>query len=302
MTSWVTQHSERGSVFQSRKFLEFPSMKEALISREIQATFMVAPLAMKLAADGVPVKIVYLGHRDGTVLMVHKDGPVRDFGGLRGKRVAIPTRFSNQHLLMLRMMKQWNMEKGSIEFLEMAPPDMPAALQAKAIDGYIVGEPHAARAELGGWGRPLYFTKDIWPNFISCVLVVRQELIDEQRDVVEELVGGIAASGKWLDEDVDQGAEHRMKAADIAGRAFYNQDPELLKFVLSKPLDRVRYTELTPMKPAFDEIMDLAVEAGLIQRRMAFEEYVDDSFARAAHHDPLPFDTMPVPAAGAAAK
>ena len=282
-------------MFQSRKFLEFPSMKEAVISRDLEATFMIVPLAMKLAANGVPVKIVYLGHRDGTVLMVGKDSSIHDFGGLRGKKVAIPSRFSNQNLLMLRMMKQWQMEQGSITFLEMAPPDMPAALQAGAIDGYIVGEPHAARSELGGWGRPLYFTKDIWPNFISCALVVRQELIDEHRDLVQELVDGIATSGEWLDQDVKEGAQHRMKAADIAGPAFYNQDPKLLKFVLSRPLDRVKYTELTPLAANFDEIMDLAFSEGLIQKRMAFEQYVDDSFARNTKHADLPYDTMPLP-------
>ena len=45
-------------------------MKEAFISGYTDATFILAPLAMKLVEDGVPVKIVYLGHRDGTALMV----------------------------------------------------------------------------------------------------------------------------------------------------------------------------------------------------------------------------------------
>ncbi len=291
----MTQHSDRGSTFRSRKFSEFPSMKEALISRDLEATFMIVPLAMKLRADGVPVKIVYLGHRDGTVIMVGKDSPIRDFGALKGKKVAIPSRFSNQHLLMRKMMKTWEMGKDDIDFLEMPPPDMPAALQTKSIDAYIVGEPHAARAELGGWGRPLYFTKDIWPNFISCALVVREELIRERRDLVQELVDGIAASGEWLDEDRDQGAANRMRAAEVAGKVYYNQDPKLLEYVLSQPLDRVKYTDLRPTKPGFDEIMDLAVETGVIERRMNFDEYVDDTFARQAGGARLTIDDVPRP-------
>ncbi len=36
---------------------------------------MIAPLAMKLREQGVPVKILYLGHRDGSTVMVQKDLP-----------------------------------------------------------------------------------------------------------------------------------------------------------------------------------------------------------------------------------
>jgi NitT/TauT family transport system substrate-binding protein len=290
VTHWVTDHSATGSIFESKKFSDFPSMKEALVAREIEATFMVAPLAMKLVADGVPVRILYLGHRDGTELMVHVDSNIQDFSGLRDKKLAIPSKFSNQNLLVHRMMKQWGMKPGDIELLELPPPDQPAALYDGSIDAYMVGEPFPAKAEMGGWGRVLYYAKDIWPGFISCVLVVRQELIAEQRPLVQELVDGIAASGEWLDES----PEHRMDAAEVVGRYFYNQDPELLKFVLSKPPDRVKYTNLKPIRANFDEIMQLANETGVIARRMEFEEYVDDSFAPDLFKVDVPFDRLPM--------
>ena len=156
----------------------------------------------------------------------------------------------------------------SIELREVPPPEHPTALLAGSIDGYIVGEPFAAQAEVDGYGRVLYHTKDIWPGFISCVLVVREELIDEDRAIVQELVDGIAKSGKWLDED----PAHRMDAAEVAAEHYYFQDPELLKHVLSKPVDRVKYTQLAPLKGDFDEIMELAVEIGVLDQAVAFEE------------------------------
>lgn len=275
----MTKHSEVGTVFQAERFGDFPTMKEALIARKIDATFMIVPLAMKLAADGVPVKIVYLGHRDGSALTVGIDSPFQEFKDLAGKRVAIPSRFSNQHLLMQRMLKKNGMAKDAITLVEMAPPEMPGALAAKAIDGYIVGEPHCATAERKGYGRVLFYMKDLWPDFISCGLVVRQELINDRPELVQELVDGIAASGLWLEEDVDDGAGHRKQAAEVVGKLFYNQDPALLEWVLTRPLDRVRYDDLLPPREKFDEIMDLAVEMSVIQERMAFEEYCDTQFA-----------------------
>ena len=292
VTSWVTRHSDVGTQFQAQKFTDFPSMKEALIARKIDATFMIAPLAMKLAADGVPVKIVYLGHRDGSALVVAADSPIRDFEGLRGKTVAIPSRFSNQALLMHRMMAKSGMKDGDIVLKEVPPPEHPASLGAKAVDAFIVGEPHCSKAEIEGYGRILYEMRELWPNFISCVLVVRQEVINDQRPLVEELVRGIAASGEWLDEDRQTGGQHRRDAALVVGTQFYNQDPKLLEYVLTKP-DRVSYTDLKPPKDTFDEIMDLAVSTGTIGKRMAFEEYCDTSFAPDLETIRLPFDRLP---------
>jgi len=276
VTSWVTDHTAEGSFFKSRKFTDWATVKEALIGRRIDAVFILAPMAMQLRADGVPIKIVYLGHRDGTALVVGKHAAIENFGDLAGKRVAIPSRFANQNILMHKMMRDWGMPDGSIELLEVPPPEHPSALESGSIDGYIVGEPFAALAEMNGTGRVLYQTKDIWPNFISCVLVVREELITEDRALVQELVDGIAKSGKWLDES----HEHRMQAAAITAENYYFQPKELLEYVLSNPPDRVRYTELAPLKADFDEIMELAFDVGVLSRRVAFEEYVDDSFVR----------------------
>jgi NitT/TauT family transport system substrate-binding protein len=66
-------------------FQGFPEIKEALISNTMQAGFIVAPLAIALKAQGVPIRIVYLGHRYGSAVVVHQDGPIRTVADLRGK-------------------------------------------------------------------------------------------------------------------------------------------------------------------------------------------------------------------------
>jgi NitT/TauT family transport system substrate-binding protein len=295
----VTEHSDDGAVFRSRKFTDWPTVTEALTAGEIGAAFILAPLAMQLAQKDIPVKIVYLGHRDGTAIVVRKDGPIRDFRDLRGRTVAIPMRYANQNLLMHKMMKEMGMPPDSIDLIELPPPEHPTALAEGSIDAYIVGEPFAAKAELDGYGRVLYHSKDIWEDFISCVLVVRTDLIEGERPLVQELVDGIAKSGKWLDEDIS----HRMDAAEMAAEYFYFQDPELLKYVLSKPVDRVKYTQLAPLKSDFDEIMELAVEMQVLDEAIPFEAYVDDSFVKPLdeldwHLDKLPAADEKIPAGG----
>jgi NitT/TauT family transport system substrate-binding protein len=257
------------------RFNGWPELKESFISGNMPATFMLAPMAMALREQGVPIKIVYLGHRDGSALMVRKDSDIRDMIGLKGKRVAVPNRFSNQFLMINKALRDYGMTARDITLLEMPPPDMPAALYAGAVDAIISGEPFMGQTELDGYGRVLYQAKELWPNFISCVLVVDETFIRDHPDKVQEMVTGIAKSGLWLDQSMD----HRRKAAKAVAENYYNQDPRLLSFVLSKPPDRVTYTKLRLAKDDFKLIEELALEAGILENPIPYEEYTDARFS-----------------------
>ena len=274
VTDFINKEMTGEGLFEPVRFNGWPELKEAYLSGYTPATFILAPMAIALREQGVPIKIVYLGHRDGSAVMVHKDSQIYRMQDLRGKKVAVPNRYSNQRLLIFRALKQAGMTVNDIELLEMPPPDMPAALYSKAVDAISSGEPFMAQTELDGYGRVLWLTKDVWPNFISCVLAVHEDMIKNDRAAVQKLVDGISKSGKWIDASMD----HRMDAAQFVAKNYYNQDPRLLTFVLSKPPDRVKYTNLALRKPDFEEIEVLGREAGIIQGTARFEDYTDASF------------------------
>jgi NitT/TauT family transport system substrate-binding protein len=245
-------------------------MVESIKGGRLQATFMIAPLAMKLREQGVPVKILYLGHRDGSTVMVRKDLPVKDLRGLRGKTFAIPSKYSNQNLVIHKLMEDQGVKPDEIKFVEMPPPDMPGALASKAIDAYFVGEPHCAKAELDGSGRVLYHAKDIWPHFISCVLVVHEDLIRDRPEVVRDLVRGIAESGEWAET-------HRLEAAKVAA-PYFRQDEKVVRYVLTQPPDRVSYRMLTPTNEEMQKIGDMALKAGILEKPVSITDLIDRSF------------------------
>jgi NitT/TauT family transport system substrate-binding protein len=72
--------------------------------------------------------------------------------------------------------------------------------------------------------------------------------------------------------------DHRMEAAQFVATNYYNQNPRLLTFVLSKPPDRVKYTNLALRKPDFEEIEQLGREAGILNGSAHFADYTDASF------------------------
>jgi NitT/TauT family transport system substrate-binding protein len=275
VTDYISKFSDNGELFLPRMFQGFPEVKEALIANKVQAAFIVAPMAIALRAQGVGIKVVYLGHRYGSAVVVKKGGPVKTVADLKGRTIAIPSRFSDERLLLIRAMKVSGMKPSDVKMVEMAPPDVSGALAAGAIDGFSMGEPFPSQAELGGFGHVLFQARDYWPDYMSCILVVRQDLIDSRPDVVQVLVDGIARSGLWL----DQGKPYREDAADFVGRFYYNQKPALLRWALTKPMDRVMYAPLAPRKPDFDLVRDLMMETGVLDKKIEFNDYVDTRFS-----------------------
>ncbi len=121
---------------------------------------------MDLADKGIPVKIVSLGHRSGAVIMVRNDSPYQHFrisaASASPSRAVSPWISCSSDACSRRKTCAWK----SIEIVEMAPPDMPAALYASAVDAYCTGEPFGAAAQSAGYARPLRMTRDEWPKYI----------------------------------------------------------------------------------------------------------------------------------------
>ena len=270
VTDFATKTTTTGTRFISQQFSEFPTVVEALKARHIDATFILAPLAMVLREQGVPIHIVYLGHRDGSTVIVPKNSTAHSLRDLKGKTFARPSRYSNQYLVITKLMEDEGMQPDDINFVDMPPPDMPSALASGAIDAYFIGEPYAAKAEMQGTGRVLYYAKDIWPHFVSCVLVVRDELINEHPEIVRDLVRGIAESGEWAER-------HRLDAAKVVA-PYYRQDEKLIQFVLTQPPDRVSYRMLTPTDEDMHAIMHYAIKAGILKGEIPLGDLVDRRF------------------------
>jgi NitT/TauT family transport system substrate-binding protein len=250
---------------------------------------MIVPLAMKLREQGVPIKICYLGHRDGSEIIVGKNSNIRSLADLKGKKMAIPSMYSNQHFVMSKLMADYGLKPDDIKFIILPPPDMPTSLASGAIDSYFVGEPFCAKAEMDGYGRVLYYARDIWPNFISCALVVHEDLIRSHPEVVRDLVRGIAQSGAWAET-------HRAEAARIAA-PYFRQSVKVLNYVLTSEPHRVKYVDLAPSFQDLQQIQDLGIRLGMLTKHIPMSELIDNRFVP-DHIEPAAIDVSKIPGDG----
>jgi NitT/TauT family transport system substrate-binding protein len=258
------------------KFASWPELAEAVKGGRVEAAFALTPIGLTLRAKGVPVKLVLLGHRNGSALTVKAGGAVSSVADLKGKTIAIPSRFSTHHILLRRILASAGLEAGrDVQIVEMPPPEMVQALATDRIGGFIVAEPFGGQAELQNVGKVLTLSKDVWPNHVCCALLVREDLIAAHAQVVQELVDGLVAAGRFV-------GEHRDEAAELSTR-YLGQKPEVIRHVLTHPHDRVTYDNLLP------ELNDLEVTQADMLRfdiatsRVELGTFLDDRFARHAY-------------------
>ena len=258
--------------FEAVKFASFAEMAEALRNGNIETAFIIAPLAIVLRQQGEDVKVVYIGNRHESTLVVRKDCTATGIAGLCGRTVAVPMRYSG-HNLSIRQLMETHGLNGMIKVVEMNPPDMPAALVSGALDAYYVGEPFAAQTLKSGDARRLFYVEDVWPNFICNVMLVRQSLIESDPQLIRTLVQGAARSGLW--------ARRNLSAAAQIAATYWNQKAELVAYALSNPENRVVFDRFIPQSDEIQQMADLMVRQGLAKSN-EISGLVEDRFARGA--------------------
>lgn len=244
------------------KFSSWPELMDAYNSGKIQAASELMVLALAGAERGVTESVVALSHRHGDILTVAKEiNSVRD---LKGKRVAIPHRMSVHNILLSLALKKEGLTLNDVEWIEMPPPDMPAALARGDIKGFIVAEPFGTKAIQAGFGKKLVNAKDIWPDYICCGLVINPAFKKQYPAATREYVDSFTAAGRFIDAN-------RREAIKIA-RQYMNIDEKVFEQSLS--LD-VNYGDLRLNRSEVEQLQKYALELNLLKKPVNLDSLLD---------------------------
>jgi NitT/TauT family transport system substrate-binding protein len=256
--------------FKAIKFASFAEMAEALRNEKIQAAFIIAPLSIVLHQQKEDVRIVYIGNRDESTLVVRKNLHAKTIADLAGCTVAVPMRYSGHNLALLKMVDGAGL-KGRIHIVEMNPPDMASALAAGSLDAYFVGEPFAAQTLKSGQSHLLFYVEQIWPDFICNLLLVKQSFIDQNPQAVQALVQGAARSGLWARRNISQ-------TARVASH-YWGQPVSLVEYALNTPEHRIVFDKFIPRQDELQRMADIMKAYGMIDSN-DISGLVEDRFAR----------------------
>lgn len=136
----------------------FAANVAAVMNGEQQVGFGATVPALVAVSSGVPLRILANSDVTGSTpegdnsgMFVAKDSGITGIGDLEGKTVAINA-LSNVHDVAIKSaMLKAGADPAKVKFLEVALPDMVAALKAGRVDAIAVGEPFVTAAKAAGF-------------------------------------------------------------------------------------------------------------------------------------------------------
>ncbi|GGG42433.1 hypothetical protein GCM10010964_32420 [Caldovatus sediminis] len=180
---------------------------EAFVAGQVEVVHLLAPMAVWARfGSRVPLKVVAWNHVGGSGLAVAPD--VARVADLGGRTVAVPFWYSIHNVVLQALLaeaglkpvirRRGGLAPDEVGLVVMPPSDMPPALAARQIAGYIVAEPFVAAAEALGVGRVLRFTGDVWRNHACCVVVMHQRDLESRPAWSQAVVTAIVKAQLWL--------------------------------------------------------------------------------------------------------
>ncbi len=250
--------AEDGIQIELVKYGSWPELLDALNTNRVDGASVLIELAMKSKQEGIGLKAVALGHKDGNVLIVSND--IDKVEDLKGKTFAIPHRQSSHNILLNDALAKGGLTVDDINITELAPTEMPSALASGTIDGYCVAEPFGAMGVSLGAGKVLYSSEELWEDSLCCGLVLTDQFIEEHPDETKQFVEGYKKAGANLNKE---------KAKEVA-KEYLNQTDE----VLDISLQWISYDNLDITKETYDTLVEKVKAYGLSDTPPSYEEFV----------------------------
>lgn len=245
------------------KYGSWPELLDALNSGQVDGASVLIELAMKSKQEGIGIKAVALGHKDGNVIITSND--IQSVVDLKGKTFAIPHRQSSHNILLNDALATAGLTVDDLNITELAPTEMPSALASGQIDGYCVAEPFGAKAVTLGSGKVLFSSEELWEDSLCCGLVLTDNYINNHAEDAKSFVESYKQAGKNLTEE---------RAKEIA-KKYLNQDDD----VLNLSLQWISYDDLDITEETYDVLVEKVRKYGLSDNPPSYEEFVINDFS-----------------------
>ncbi|MBF0450482.1 MAG: response regulator [Candidatus Magnetomorum sp.] len=252
----------------------------------VDASFVLAPIAMDLFANGVPINIVLYAHKNGSICVRKKNGEtseqLRDI--YRNKIFYIPHLLSIHHMLTFMFMREIGLKPGLTDnpnadvFFEVVPPvKMPELLVCNdEVAGFMVAEPMGSKAISDGNAELMYLSSEIWDYHPCCVVAMQNKLIRNHPKAVQEFTNLLVRSGMFISSKPDIAAKIGVNFFDPDGRL--GLTPKMLESVLQHPLG-IKTDNLFPVSADLEQIQKYMIEEMGIGRRIDVNQLIQSQFA-----------------------
>lgn len=267
-----------GVKLEVKEFANGSQINEAFAAGAIDFAYVGPGPAMNAFMRGVPIQVISGAAQAGAVLVSRGDIKITGVKGLKGKKVAVPTRGSTQDISLRYILKEAGLKPadqgGDVTIVPINPADMPAAFAAKQVDAALVQEPWGAVLEQQG-ARLVLSERQIWKggNYTTTVLVGNTTFMKDNPKITEAILRG------HLD-----GINYIKKSNVLAQKALSNEIYDITKQrpdqkVLFKALARTKIGWQIPMD-TLEEYAELNRDAGFARATPDFSQFLNLSLVQ----------------------
>jgi len=301
--------------FQIQQMKNWDLLRAYFQSGEVDMAYVMSPLAMDMYNEKPHFRWIGLMHRDGNALAINEilkskinlpklraqrkpDNQVsqalRSIYEETGKpiQIGMPHLLATHTVVLYKYLKEHGLsltldskENVPVQAFSLAPPKAPAYIKSKSIRSeaaaFEQSLPWADVVETGGFGHVAWYSKDVMPwkqGHVECIALATDFAIKNKFMATKEVMDFIKKAGDDIEDARLNGGEQLEDIVKIIRKHIPAHTREAIIASLDPNLRVINYQNLNVDKLGLKQIMDLAVEGKILNKKINIEDFSDTRF------------------------
>lgn len=302
--------------YRIERIKSWPLLRAYFMSGEVDMAYIISPMAINMFAEEPKFRWVSLLHRDGNALAINDllnadvklptdrrnrkpDQKVADAYTKAKRKMGRPTECGVPSLLATHTVvlykylkdhgKSLNLGIGSdkdVLAIEVPPPESPAFIKKKnslsTPASFEQSLPWADVVETMRFGHVAWYSKDVihWPHgHVECIAIATDNAINNKREALKEVIYYIHKAGLDIEDARQKGGQAMIEISDMIRKHIPEHNEEAIIQSMRTDLNVINYRHLNVDKSGLKQIMDLAVEGGVLKKPIDIEAFADTRFS-----------------------
>ena len=301
--------------FQIEQMRSWNLLRAYFQSGKADMAYVMSPLAMNMYQEKPHFRWIGLMHRDGNALAINDllekkvqlpllrkdrkpDAKVAEVLKEIYRETNKPTEIGTPHLLsthavvLYRYLKEYganlsissNVPSEALA-IAVAPSKSPSFINSKnsrslpaAIEQSL---PWVDIVQTEGYGHVAWYSKDVMPwqhGHVECIVLVTDQAIADKFEAIKEVMAYIHKAGQDIEQARLAGGEALEAIVKIVRKHIPAHTRKVIIASLDPHLRAINYEQLNVDKAGLKQIMDLAIEGGILQAPIDIEAFADNRF------------------------
>lgn len=302
--------------YRIERMKSWPLLRAYFMSGEVDMAYIISPMAMDMFAERPDFRWISLLHRDGNALAVNDllnaainlpkeradrkpDHKVADAFAAAKKRtgepveIGVPSLLATHTVVLYKYLKEhdkgMNLGVGQdkeVLAIAVPPPKSPAFIKKKnsrnTPAAFEQSLPWADVVETKGFGHVAWYSKDVmpWPKgHVECIVIATDQAIKEKPEALREVIYYLHQAGLDIEAARKKSGSDLVAISDMIRKHIPEHNQDAIIQSLRLDLNVINYYNLNVDPAGLKQIMDYAVEGGILKKPIDIDAFADPQFS-----------------------